>query len=82
VHELLDGFHAFTTGNSHRWSVLYGAALSNTFISEIYTDTRAERVAAHGNHSGTIFLAYREMIDARKTTWAGLSRDLADLSLQ
>jgi hypothetical protein len=51
-------------------------------LAEIYVDTRNERVAIRGTHSGTIFFAYREMLDARKTTWAGLSRDLTDLSLQ
>lgn len=51
-------------------------------LAEIYVDTRNERLPIRGTHSGTIFFAYREMLDARKTTWAGLSRDLQDLSLQ
>jgi hypothetical protein len=51
-------------------------------LAEIYVDTRNERMPIRGTHSGTIFFAYREMLDARKTTWAGLSRDLQDLSLQ
>jgi hypothetical protein len=51
-------------------------------LAEIYVDTRNERVPIRGTHSGTIFFAYREMLDARMTTWAGLSRDLTDLSLQ
>ncbi len=51
-------------------------------LAEIYVDTRNERVPIRGTHSGTIFFAYREMLDARQTTWASLSRDLTDLSLQ
>lgn len=50
-------------------------------LAEIYVDTRKEREPIRGTHSGTIFFAYSEMLDARKTTWAGLSRDLQDLSV-
>jgi hypothetical protein len=51
-------------------------------LAEIYLDYRAQRIAARGTHSGTIFFAYRDMLDERKTTWAALSRDLAAMSLQ
>ncbi len=51
-------------------------------LAEIYLDYRSERIAARGNHSGTIFFAYRDMINARHTTWAGLSQTLTEMSVQ
>ncbi len=82
----VDGFFTPSTLTGYNLTQMVGPFMEQApeqyrDLAEIYVDTRAERVAAHGNHSGTIFLAYREMVDARKTTWAGLSRDLADLSL-
>jgi hypothetical protein len=83
----VDGFFTPSTLTGYNLTQMVGPFMEQApeqyrDLAEIYVDTRAERIAAHGNHSGTIFLAYREMLDARKTTWAGLSRDLADLSLQ
>lgn len=83
----VDGFFTPSTLTGYNLTQMVGPFMEQApeqyhDLAEIYVDTRAERVAARGNHSGTIFLAYREMIDTRKTTWAGLSRDLADLSLQ
>ncbi len=51
-------------------------------LAEIYLDYRSDRIAERGNHSGTIFLAYRDMLNVRQTTWAGLSRMLTDMSVQ
>ncbi len=51
-------------------------------LAEIYIDYRSDRIAERGTHSGTIFLAYRDMINIRQTTWAGLSRMLTEMSLQ
>lgn len=51
-------------------------------LADIYLDYRAERIAARGNHSGTIFLAYRDMLNERQTTWAGLSQILTGMSIR
>ncbi|MGE5262133.1 MAG: hypothetical protein ACM3S0_02020, partial [Acidobacteriota bacterium] len=51
-------------------------------LASIYLDYRADRIAVRGNHSGTIFFAYREMLSERGTTWAGLSQILTAMSLQ
>ncbi len=51
-------------------------------LAEIYLDYRSDRVAERGTHSGTIFLAYRDMLNVRQTTWADLSRMLTDMSVQ
>jgi hypothetical protein len=51
-------------------------------LAAIYLDYRSDRIAERGTHSGTIFLAYRDMLNVRQTTWAGLSRLLTDMSLQ
>ncbi len=51
-------------------------------LAEIYLDYRSDRIAERGSHSGTIFLAYRDMLNVRQTTWAGLSRMLTDMSVR
>lgn len=51
-------------------------------LADIYLDYRADRIAVRGNHSGTIFFAYRDMLAERGTTWAGLSQLLTTMSLQ
>lgn len=51
-------------------------------LADIYLEYRSERIAVRGSHSGTIFFAYRDMLDARHTTWAGLSQSLAAMSMQ
>ncbi len=83
----VDGFFTPSTLTGYNLTQMVGPFMEQApaqyrDLAEIYMDTREERIAARGNHSGTIFLAYPEMIDARKTNWAGLSRDLTDLSLQ
>ncbi len=84
---VVDGFFTPSTLTGYNLTQMVGPFMEQApaqyrDLAEIYVDTRAERTAAHGNHSGTIFGAYAEMLDARKTTWAGLSRDLTDLSVQ
>jgi hypothetical protein len=51
-------------------------------LADIYVKYRAERLAVRGSHSGTVFFAYRDMLDERGITWADLSRVLAGMSTQ
>ncbi len=51
-------------------------------LADIYLEYRSDRIAARGSHSGTIFFAYRDMLDARQTTWAGLSQILGTMSVR
>lgn len=84
---LVDGFFTPSSLSGYNLTQMVGpfmelAPTQYRDLAEIYVDTRNERMPIRGTHSGTIFFAYREMLDARKTTWTGLSRDLSDLSLQ
>lgn len=84
---LVDGFFTPSSLSGYNLTQMVGpfmelAPAQYRDLAEIYVDTRNERMPIRGTHSGTIFFAYREMLDGRQTTWAGLSRDLQDLSIQ
>lgn len=84
---VVDGYFTPSTISGYNLTQMVGPFIEQApapyrDLADIYLDYRAERVAERGTHSGTIFLAYRDMLNERQTTWAGLSQELAAMSVQ
>ena len=84
---LADGYFTPSTISGYNLTQMVGPFIEQApaeyrDLAEIYLDYRVDRIAARGSHSGTVFFAYRDMLDERHTTWAGLSQMLTSMSLQ
>jgi hypothetical protein len=84
---VVDGYFTPSTISGYNLTQMVGpfmeqAPAAYRDLADIYLDYRGDRIAARGTHSGTIFLAYRDMMNVRQLTWAGLSQTLATMSAQ
>ncbi len=84
---VVDGYFTPSTISGYNLTQMVGpfmeqAPAAYRDLADIYLDYRGDRIAARGTHSGTIFLAYRDMMNVRQLTWAGLSQVLTAMSVQ
>lgn len=83
----VDGYFTVSTLTGYNLTQMTGGFMEKAppqyrDLAEIYLEYRPERIEKRGSHTGTVFFAYKDMLAERGITWAALSQELTQMTVQ